>query len=309
MSLLHTIALLLLFLPGVSFRKAYLTNPYSFRHKFTNVVNEIVVSFLISVLLHLFFIYISKYWGWKFVDEPYKVLTKLNIPLESGGLLNDINSQGLNWSSYNYFIYVLLVTVSGYFLGIISWYIVARTRLDLICPCFKFNNALFYSFTTRIPFRKWTEMVEKGLRSGIQTRTNSLFNPALNQTQVNEIRNELNTLIHSYSKFSYLHKRIYYWYKDSAITSRVDLLVQMGDKLVIYKGQLYKPNNNTILFDREGNIESILLKNVSKLSYDPNNFQQNSPESKIQGNSTAFKYDTIINFNVRYFSINILTVN
>jgi len=315
MTVFNILSLLLLFLPGFSFRRGLLSNEFSLGHKFTNLFNEIILSFLVAVVLHFIFIelivgitHLFSLHNWLFSDLP-KSFNEVKIPINQDGSYYSKFHRGIFWPLKAYVIYIFFLTIISYFLGMLSAFLIILSRADTQFPFFRFDNHYSYALSQRVSYREWKRRFRKGIAVSIHLHEQKIqslneklkkLNKNKHQEERQNIENEISfqsreknmkTMI--LDEFNNDQKfRHYIIHNEKKITVKmVDLLVQLDGKEIIYKGR-YVPFKN-----KDGELDSIKLSYVRRQEFDPTG--KPTEEHKIQGHEMVFKFDTIKNFNMR----------
>lgn len=136
--------ILLLLFPGILFRFAYLNGPYSRRNLQTSVSDEILLSLIPAFILQSLAFIIIEY--------GFKVF--INVELLIKVILGTLNQGGdfilLGKSVAPFFIYNLVLFLTGYLSGKFARYIVKKNQWDMKYHSLKFNNEWYYLLSGKL---------------------------------------------------------------------------------------------------------------------------------------------------------------
>lgn len=142
---LTTVLIICIFLPGLVFRRAYLSEPFSYKYISNNILFDLANAIIPSLLLHII--------GIAIVEN----FTKYNVDLYTleklfGPLNHTIDNSPFKNIQNNYLLigsYFFLVILTAFFLGHLLRNIVIQFNLDIKYRFFHFDNEWYYLFTAR----------------------------------------------------------------------------------------------------------------------------------------------------------------
>lgn len=139
-----TVLLLIISLPGIAIRRSYYASRFSLNYVSTNIVNELIWSFVPAIFLHLVaIVIIEKYTSYVFHIDYFGYLA-------TGG--NDSNKihqifENIHTNIFNILVYIISITVIAVILGNVLRWIVRGFGLDIFFRVLRFPNRWHYLFT------------------------------------------------------------------------------------------------------------------------------------------------------------------
>jgi hypothetical protein len=139
-----TVLLLLVTLPGITFRRSYYASRFSLNYISTNLINELVWAIIPAIFLHaLAIMFIHSYTTYRIDLESFGYL------VVGGNEKDEIRKAfGIVGSNIgNIFLYFSITTITAFFLGTAFRLIVRNFGLDIYIKVLRFPNRWHYLFT------------------------------------------------------------------------------------------------------------------------------------------------------------------
>jgi hypothetical protein len=142
---LTTILIIILFLPGLVFRRAYYSEPFSYKYISNNILFDIANAIIPSFILHLIGIWCVE----RFTDYMvnFYVLEKLFGTIKYSAQESPFVNIGNNFGEiFTYFLGLVLLALSS---GHLIRFVIIKCNLDLYLKFLHFNNEWYYLFKAR----------------------------------------------------------------------------------------------------------------------------------------------------------------
>ena len=140
---ISTIFILVLILPGILFRFAYLKGPHSKQNFKPSTIDEIIWAIVPSLFFHIIgFIYID-------VCTPYKIDFKVIFILVSLNL-EELNFETIDINIYPFILYLSALLIASFCVGLLLRKVVIQLKLDYKFNFFRINNDWYYILTNNL---------------------------------------------------------------------------------------------------------------------------------------------------------------